>query len=298
MSLAQPRFGRVLTAMVTPFNEAGEVDYDAAAVVARHLVDNGSDGLVVAGTTGESPVLTDEERLSMIRAVAEAVTVPVIAGTTTNDTPHSIGLTKQAKALGADAVLVVTPYYNRPSQAGMSAHFAACAESTDLPVILYDIPARTGRKIAAETILSLVDSHSNVVAVKEASGDVTNASELLRDVPSSFEMYSGDDSLTLPLMAIGCVGVISVASHWVGKEMKDCFEAFAAGDVARAAEINRTLLASYRFEGSERWPNPEPSKAILRALGLPVGQCRLPMGPPDPELDAAASALLASLSRG
>lgn len=300
MSLSNPRFGRVLTAMVTPFDEAGALDLDAAADLARWLVANGSDGLVVAGTTGESPVLTDEERCDLIAAVADAVTVPVIAGTTTNDTAHSVMLTAQAAALGASGILAVTPYYNRPSQAGLRAHFAACAEATELPVVLYDIPARSGRKIAKDTILSLIGSHSNIVGVKEASGDVPNAASLLAEVPAYFEMYSGDDALTLSLMSIGAVGVISVASHWVGLEMRAALEAFAAGDVVRATALNAALAEHYDFEGSERWPNPEPSKAVLRSLGVNVGRCRLPMVPMDPELDAAARELVVRLvaSRG
>jgi 4-hydroxy-tetrahydrodipicolinate synthase len=292
MSLDHPRFGRVLTAMVTPFDEAGALDVDAAARLARWLVDHGSDGLVVAGTTGESPVLSDEERLDLIEAVAGAVDVPVIAGSTTNDTAHSVMLTRQAADRGADAILAVTPYYNRPSQAGLRAHFAACAEATDLPVVLYDIPARSGRKIAIETILALVGSHGNVVGVKDASGEVAGAAALVARAPAHFEVYSGDDALTLALMSVGAVGVISVASHWVGLEMRAALEAFAQGDVARAAALNGELAGHYAFESSERWPNPEPTKAVLRALGVEVGRCRLPMVPHDPELDAEAAALV------
>ncbi|MEI8051477.1 MAG: 4-hydroxy-tetrahydrodipicolinate synthase [Actinomycetes bacterium] len=295
MSVLSPRFGRVITAMVTPFADDGSLDLDGAASLARYLSEHGSDGLVVAGTTGEAPVLTDEERLSLVACVAEAVTIPVIAGLTTNDTLHSVGLTRQARSLGAAGVLAVTPYYNRPSQAGLLAHFGAIAESTDLPVMLYDIPVRTGRKIAAETILGLIGERSNVVAVKDAAGDVVAASELLAEAPSSFELYSGDDGLTLALMAVGAVGVVSVASHWVGSPMRTMLESFVAGDVAAATGANRELLSSYRFESSERWPNPMPTKAILRAAGLAVGQCRLPMGDADADLDAAALILLADL---
>jgi len=295
MSLAHPRFGRVVTAMVTPFDEDGALDLDAAGALARHLVANGSDGLVIAGTTGEAPVLTDFERCSLIAAVAEAVDVPVLAGTTTNDTEHSLGLTRQAAGLGAAGILAVTPYYNRPSQAGLSAHFGAIAEATELPVVLYDIPIRTGRKIAASTVLGLIETHANIVGVKEASGDIANAAELIAAAPESFELYSGDDVLTLPLMSVGAVGVISVASHWIGTQMRYTLEAFVAGDVVRAATLNQTLLSSYRFESSEQWPNPLPSKAILRAQGVAVGQCRLPMGVADDALDEAARALLVEL---
>jgi 4-hydroxy-tetrahydrodipicolinate synthase len=295
MSLSAPRFGRVSTAMVTPFDESGALDLDQAAALARHLVANGSDGLVVAGTTGEAPVLTDVERLALIEAVSQSVSVPVLAGTTTNDTEHSVGLTRQAASLGAAGVLAVTPYYNRPSQAGLLGHFSAVAEATSLPVVLYDIPLRTGRKILASTVLSLVERQANVVGVKEASGDLAGAAELIAAAPPSFEVYSGDDVLTLPLMSIGAVGVISVASHWIGTELRECLEAFVAGDPCRATELNQALLSSFRFEGSDRWPNPLPSKAILRAQGLKVGQCRWPMGPADDELEAAAAALLREL---
>ncbi len=281
--------------MVTPFASDGSLDLDGAAALGRWLTENGSDGILVAGTTGEAPVLTDPERLDLVRAVSEAVTVPVLAGLTTNDTEHSLGLTRQARDLGAAGVLAVTPYYNRPSQAGLAAHFGVIAEATDLPVMLYDIPVRTGRKIAAETILSLVSRHSNVVAVKDAAGDPMAASGLIADAPTGFELYSGDDGLTLPLMAVGAVGVVSVASHWTGVAMKKCLESFVAGDVVAAAEGNKGLLSSYRFEGSDRWPNPMPTKAILRAMGLPAGECRLPMGPADAELDAAAGDLIAEL---
>ena len=281
--------------MVTPFDAAGSLDLDAAQALARHLAAHGSDALAVAGTTGEAPVLTDPERLDLVKAVAEAVTIPVIAGMTTNDTEHSIGLTRQASDLGAAAVLAVTPYYNRPSQAGLRGHFGAIAESTALPVMLYDIPIRTGRKIAAETVLSLTSSHGNVVAVKDAAGDVAATAELIAAGDGSFEVYSGDDALTLPFCAVGAVGVVSVASHWVGERMRACIDAFFAGEVERATEINADLLPSYTFEGSDEWPNPLPTKAVLRAMGVDVGQCRLPMGPADADLDAQAKALVATL---
>jgi len=295
MTFHQPRFGRVLTAMATPFDASGALDLEGAGVLARYLVAHGSDGLVVAGTTGESPVLSDPERLDLIAAVAEAVSVPVIAGTTTNDTAHSVELTAQAQRLGAAGILAVTPYYNRPPQAGLNAHFRAVAASTRLPVILYDIPARTGRKIETATTLDLANEVANIVAIKDASGDVEGAAELVANAPAGFELYSGDDALTLAFMAIGGVGVISVASHWIGTQMKACLEAFANGDPEKATELEAALLPSYDFESSDRWPNPLPTKAVLRALGLPVGQCRLPMGPSDDDLDDAAATLVASL---
>lgn len=295
MSLDTPRFGRVLTAMVTPFTPDGSLDLDGAATLARWLVKHGSDGLVVAGTTGEAPVLTDDERMNLTEAVANAVTVPVIAGTTTNDTAHSIGLTKRAKDIGAAGILAVTPYYNRPSQRGLLGHFGAIAESTDLPIILYDIPIRTGRKIEGTTTLTLTKNYANVLALKDAAGDVAETAALIREAPSSFEVYAGDDSLILPLISVGAVGVISVASHWVGQEIGRSMEALLEGRLAEAVETNHHLLASYRFESQVEWPNPLPTKAILRALGLPGGQCRLPMGQADASLDDAAKELCVEL---
>ena len=295
MSRNSGRWGAVLTAMVTPMDDNGEVDYDGVAKLARWLQDNGNDGLVVTGTTGESPVLTDEERVNVWRAAIEAVTIPVIAGAGTNDTLHSIEMTKAAKEVGADAVLAVTPYYNRPSQAGLYGHFRAIAEASDLPVMLYDIPIRSGRKIAHETFLKLIADVPNIVANKDAAKDPSATALLLRDAPDYFEVYSGDSSLTLPFLAVGACGVVGVASHWTGKAQQDLIARFFKGDVDGARELNAQLAAAYDFEGSDAYPNPLPTKAIMRALGIPVGQCRLPMGPGTDELDAAAEKLLASL---
>jgi 4-hydroxy-tetrahydrodipicolinate synthase len=289
------RWGAVLTAMVTPMHDDGSIDYDGVATLARYLQDNGNDGLVVTGTTGESPVLTDEERVEVWRAVVEAVTIPVIAGAGTNDTLHSIEMTKAAEAVGAAGILAVTPYYNRPSQSGLYGHFRAVAEATTLPVMLYDIPIRSGRKIAHETFLKLIADVPNVVANKDAAKDPSATALLLRDAPDSFEVYSGDSSLTLPFLAIGACGVVGVASHWTGAAQQEMIASFFKGDVDRARELNAQLAAAYEFEGSDAYPNPVPTKAMMRRLGLPVGECRLPMGPGSPELDAAADALLASL---
>lgn len=288
----RPRFGRVLTAMVTPFADDGALDLDAAAHLARWLTEHGSEGLVVAGTTGEGPVLSDAEHADLVRAVAEAVTVPVIAGTGTNDTAHSVALTRAAAAAGADAVLVVTPYYNRPSQAGLLEHFAAVAGATDLPVLLYDIPVRSGRRIAHETTLELLRRSGNVVGVKDATGNPAVTARLVAAAPGSFEVYSGDDAFTLPLLSVGAVGVVSVAAHWAGRAMGEMVAAYLEGDVTAARQRNASLLSSYEFESSEEFPNPLPVKAACRALGLPVGQCRLPMGRAPARLDEAAKALL------
>jgi 4-hydroxy-tetrahydrodipicolinate synthase len=294
---ATPRFGSVVTAMVTPFSPDGELDLDAAAALARHLVDNGSDGLVVAGTTGEGPVLTDPERISLFRAVIEAVTVPVIASSGTNDTAHSVLMTREAEAAGAAGVLVVTPYYNRPSAAGLSAHFRAVAEASDLPVVLYDVPVRSGRRIGPDLTLNLATEVANIVAVKDATGDVASAARVVADAPDGFQVYSGDDSLTLPFASVGGVGIISVASHWAGPVFGQMLAAHRAGDVATAAALNRTLLESYRFESSDEYPNPVPAKAACRALGLNVGQCRLPNALAPQSLDDQARSIIAGVTR-
>ncbi|HLK44923.1 MAG TPA: 4-hydroxy-tetrahydrodipicolinate synthase [Acidimicrobiales bacterium] len=287
------RFGRLLTAMVTPFDAEGALDLDAAVSLARWLCAHGSDGLVVAGTTGEGPVLSDDEKLSLFAAVAAAVDVPVVAGTSANHTAHDVALTRSASATGIAGVLCVCPYYSRPSQAGIAAHVAAIASATDLPVMLYDIPVRSGRRITTETVLALAREHRNVVAVKDASGDLAGAARLVAEAPPGFEVYCGDDSLVLPFLAVGGVGLVSVASHWCGTELNQVLSLFVKGDLDGAIAQHATLLDSFAFESSERWPNPLPAKAALRALGLGVGQCRLPMGDADAELDRAAAAIVA-----
>ena len=290
-----PRFGAVVTAMVTPFDGALELDVDEAVALARWLADHGSDGLVLSGTTGEGPVLSDTERIELWRAVADAVTIPVIAGTGTNDTRHSIELTRAAEEAGVDGVLVVTPYYNRPPQAGIHAHFTAVAAATRLPVVLYDIPVRTGRRVAADVVLSLARDVPNIVAVKDAAGDVAGSARLLSQAPAGFELYSGDDAQTLPLLSVGAVGVISVASHWAGPEMGEMIAAFSKGDVAGARDANSRLIESFDFESTEEFPNPLPVKSACRALGLRVGQCRPPLGAASSTLDGRASAVVARL---
>ncbi|MBA3654176.1 MAG: 4-hydroxy-tetrahydrodipicolinate synthase [Actinobacteria bacterium] len=294
MTAIPGRFGAVLTAMITPFTAEGALDVDGAAALARWLTDNGSDGLVVAGTTGEAPTLTDDEKRDLWRAVKEAVTVPIIAGSTSNDTAHSVELTKIATGCGVDAVLAQTPYYNRPSQTGLAAHFTAVAAATDLPVMLYDIPIRTGRKIDHETLVALDRDVANIVAVKDAAGDPAASAELVRDAPG-IELYSGDDRMTLPLLAIGACGVVSVASHWTGLRQGEMFTAFAKGDVDDAREINARLLESWAFESTNDAPNPIPTKTMMRVLGQPAGPCRLPMGPEPPGLEARAREVLANL---
>lgn len=282
-----PRFGAVVTAMVTPFDEDGSIDLGGAATLAKWLVANGSDGLVLTGSTGEVSVLPDEEHLALWSAVREAVDVPLLAGSGTNDTAHAVELTAQAAGHGMDGVLLVTPYYIRPSQAGIEAHFRAVAAATELPVVLYDVPARTGRPIGTDVVLRLAEI-DNVVGLKDAAGSATRVARLVAQAPDGFEVYSGDDAVTLPFLSVGAVGVISVCSHWSGVRMGEMIAAYRSGDVARAIALNATLLDSYEFEASEEAPNPVPAKAMMRALGLPAGHCRAPHAPPPEGLEARA----------
>jgi 4-hydroxy-tetrahydrodipicolinate synthase len=291
------RFGSVVTAMVTSFGPDGVIDLDGAAVVARHLAASGSEGLVVAGSTGEGSVLSDEERLDLFEAAAAAVDIPVIASTGTNDTAHSVMLTRAAKSRGVDGILAVTPYYNRPSPAGLSAHFRAIAGATDLPVLLYDIPVRSGRRIGPALTLELARDVPTIVGVKDATGDVAGAATVVAGSPDGFEVYCGDDSLTLPFASIGGVGVISVAAHWAGPHFAELIRCHLSGEVERATAVNQHLIESYRFQSTDDYPNPVPAKAACRALGLPVGQCRLPNTSGSEALDEWAGAVIADLAR-
>jgi 4-hydroxy-tetrahydrodipicolinate synthase len=291
------RFGRVVTAMVTPFDDDGGLDLDAARDLARWLEQHGNDGLVVAGTTGESPVLSDDEKLSLWAAVAEAVSIPVVAGTGTYDTAHSVHLTKEASRLGVAGILAVCPYYNRPSQAGIEGHFRAVAAATDLPVMVYDIPIRTGRKITAATLLRLAREVPNVLALKDAAGNPGETAAVISSAPAGYEVYSGDDAMTLPLLASGAVGVVGVATHWTGPDHQELFELWEKGDLVGARLVNSRMLPSFAYETGDDAPNPLPTKALLRVLGLPVGQARLPMGPAPEWLEARAREVLADLER-
>ena len=290
-----PRFGQVLTAMVTPFHADGSLNLDGAVKLARWLQDNGNDGLVLAGTTGESSTLTDDEKLSLFSAVANAVTIPVIAGTGSNDTAHSVHLTKEASKLGVAGILAVCPYYNRPSQAGIDAHIRAVCAATTLPVVVYDIPVRTGRKISTTTLAALANEVKNVVGVKDAAGNPGESARLMGMVPSSFELISGDDGLTLPLMAVGCTAVIGVATHWSGVDHQEMFTKWNAGDIAGARKVNARLVESFAFETGDDNPNPLPTKVMMNHLGLNVGEARLPMGPPPAGLAERAAKVMANL---
>ena len=269
-------FGRVITAMITPFREDGSLDLDGAKALAGWLVENGSDGVVVAGTTGESPTLSHDEKLALFRGVKEAVgdRAAVIAGTGSNNTEASVGLTREAEACGVDGIMLVAPYYNKPSQEGLYQHFAACAKATRLPVMLYNIPGRTGVNLLPETVLRLAQLE-NVVALKEASGNLDQVSELLRQLPPHFRVYSGDDSMTLPIVALGGYGVVSVASHLVGLEIQAMIRALVQGRLAEAQRVHLKLFPL--FKALFLAPNPVPVKAALTLLGQPAGKPRLPL---------------------
>lgn len=272
------KFGRLLTAMVTPFTSDGEVAYQEAASLALYLIENGSDGVVVAGTTGESPVLTKEEKLKLFSVVKEAVGEKgiVIAGTGSNNTADTIALTKKAAETGVDGVMIVTPYYNKPSQEGLYQHFKAVAEATDLPIIVYNVPGRTSVNLQPETVIRLAEIE-NICALKEASGNLDQVAEIKSGVSEDFLIYSGDDSLTLPMLAIGGCGVISVASHIAGKMIKEMIENFFSGKVKEAAELHLKLYPL--FKAMFITTNPVPVKAALNLIGLKVGNPRLPLVP-------------------
>jgi 4-hydroxy-tetrahydrodipicolinate synthase len=283
--------------MITPFDADGVLDLDEARRLARHLEHEGHDGLVIAGTTGESPVLTDDEKLSLFAAVIEAVSIPVIAGTGSNDTSHSVHLTKEAEALGAAGILAVCPYYNRPSQAGIEAHMRAIAAASSLPVVVYDIPVRSGRKIASAVLLRLAREVSTVLALKDAAGNPGETASVIANAPEGFEVYSGDDGLTLPLLASGAVGVIGVATHWTGPDHQELFDLWEKGDTVGARLVNARLLESFSFETGDDAPNPIPTKAMMRHLGFRVGQARLPMGDAPAFVEERAPQVLANLAR-
>lgn len=280
-------FGRLLTAMVTPMHEDGSVNFDEAARLARHLAETGSDGIVVAGSTGESPTLTFQEKLDLFRAVRQAVgpQVSVLAGTGTNATQSSIELTRAAEKTGVDGVMLVVPYYNKPTQEGLYRHFKAVAAATSLPVMLYNVPGRTAQNLAPATVARLVAEAPNIVAIKEASGNLEQAAEIRRLTPPEFLVYSGDDALTLPILAVGGYGVVSVAAHLVGTRIRRMIDAYVAGDTARAAALHAELLPL--FKAMFVTTNPVPVKVALRKIGFAAGPLRLPLCEPTPDEERA-----------
>lgn len=289
------RFGRVLTAMVTPFHDDGSFDVAGAVELACWLVAHGNDGLVLAGTTGEAPTLSDDEKVELWTAVRAAVDVPLLAGTGSNDTRHTCELSGRAAATGVDGLLVVTPYYNRPSQAGIEAHFRAVAAATALPIIMYDIPGRAGRKITTDVLVRLANEVPSIAGMKDAAGNPGETARVVADAPPHFDVYSGDDPMTLPLLAVGAVGVIGTATHWCGEVMTELIAAFEKGDHARARELNASLFESYAYESREIAQFALAVKVALRVLGLPGGPCRPPLGPEPEALEGEARALLERL---
>ena len=270
-------FGRLITAMVTPFKADLSVDYEMAARLANYLADNGSDAVVVHGTTGESPTLTHEEEYELYRVVKKAVgsRIKVIAGTGSNSTATSVKSTKEAEKIGVDGVLVVVPYYNKPSQEGMYRHFQAIAESTKLPIIIYNIPSRCVVNMLPETVARVAQDFPNVVGLKDSSGSVEQTKKTVELVPPGFKIWSGDDSMALPMMKVGAVGVVSVASHIAGKEIAAMIAAFHAGDTKKAEALHDRLMPLFNVLFITG--NPTPVKAALALTGLPVGIPRLPL---------------------
>lgn len=275
-------FGRLVTAMVTPFDQDLNIDLAQTEKLVEHLITTGTEAIVVAGTTGESPTLTTEEKILLFEKVVEYARgrVKVIAGTGTNSTKSTIELTKKAEALGVDGAMLVAPYYNKPSQDGLYQHFEAVAKETRLPLMIYNIPGRTGINIQAATMIKL-SRISNIVAVKEASGDLTQMAEIIASTPDHFQLYSGDDKLTLPVLAIGGYGIVSVASHSVGLKMQDMIQSYLNGNIKEASKFHLSLAPF--FEAIFVTSNPVPIKDVLNKNGLNVGSVRLPLVAPTAE---------------
>lgn len=276
--MKNPYFGRLLTAMVTPFKNDGSVDYEKAADLAEWLINNGSDGLVVAGSTGEAATMSVEEKLELFRVVVKRINkrVPVIAGTGSNNTADSIKMTQLAEATGVDGALVVGPYYNKPTMEGYYQHFAAIAKNTNLPIIVYNVPGRTASNISPSVVARLANDFENIVAIKEAAGNVMQVAELYALLPKDFTIYSGDDGLILPFMSVGATGLISVLSNIGGRILQDIMQAYEEGRVKEAAELNTKMLPLANAMFIET--NPIPVKAAVALVtGIDAGETRLPL---------------------
>ena len=286
--------GRLLTAMVTPFDGEGRVDHEQAGSLARALLDSGSDGLVVAGTTGEAPTLSHDEKLKLFAVVREAVgdRGAVLAGTSTNNTAASVELSREAEGTGVDGLLLTAPYYNKPTQEGLYRHFEAIAGATRLPCVLYNIPSRTGVNMTAETTVRL-SRVPNIVGVKEASGDLVQIARIVEDAGEGFRVWSGDDAMTLPILAVGGYGVIAVVAHLVGAQMRRMIDDYLAGRTAEAAVVHRRLLPLMQILMTAA-SNPAPVKYALNQIGFRVGATRLPLVEPD---EAAAESITAEVRR-
>ena len=274
MSINAP-FGRLLTAMVTPFNKDGSIDWDGVAKLAQHLVDTGHDGIAVNGTTGEAPTTKSSEKLEIIKVVKSVVgeKITVLSGAGDNETSYTVEQAKRSQDAGADGLLVVTPYYNKPPQAGIEAHFRAVAAATDLPIMMYDIPGRTGVEIESDTIVKLFETVDNIVALKDAKGNIAATSWVIKRC--AVPVYSGDDILNLPFLSVGAVGFVSVCGHTVGNQLKAMLDAWFAGNSARALEIHQELLPV--FTGTFRTQGAILTKAAMSLMGLPGGTTRLPL---------------------
>lgn len=271
------QFGPLVTAMVTPFASDGTVDYARAEELASRLIDTGSTGLVLSGTTGESPTLSPAEKVELFRVVKEAVgSIPVIANTGDNETAFSVELTQLAENAGIDGILMVVPYYNRPSQEGLFQHFKKIAESVSLPCLLYNVPGRSARNMDADTTARLAEI-PNIVGIKEASADLTQIAAIRTQTPDAFQIYSGNDSDVLPMLTLGCCGVISVVSHIAGPLMYELMEAFWSGDILRSRELHLRLLPVIDAIFPATSPNPAPIKAALELQGFDCGGLRLPL---------------------
>ena len=268
-------FGQLITAMVTPFDKDGAIDWDGVAKLAQHLVDTGHDGIAVNGTTGEAPTTKSSEKLEIIKVVKSVVgsKVKVLSGAGDNETSYTVEQAKRSQDAGADGILIVTPYYNKPPQAGIEAHFRAVAAATDLPIMMYDIPGRTGVEIESDTIVKLFETVDNIVALKDAKGNIAATSWVIKRC--GIPVYSGDDILNLPFLSVGAVGFVSVCGHTVGRELKDMLNAWFAGDSARALEIHQQLLPV--FTGTFRTQGAILTKAAMSLMGLPGGTTRLPL---------------------
>jgi len=289
-------FGRVLTAMITPFKEDGSVSYEVAEQLAAHLADNGTDTLVVCGTTGESPTLTWEEEYELFKVVQKAVKgqAKVIAGTGSNSTKEAIAATQKAAKLGIDGTLQVVPYYNKPPQSGLYNHFCAIAQSSpDLPLMLYNVPGRTGQNLQPETVARLAQI-PNIVSIKQANGDFDQASQIRLLTPPEFTIYSGDDSFTLAILALGGTGVVSVASHLVGTQLQQMIQAYEAGKTNVATEIHLKLFPLFKVLFCTA--NPIPIKAALKLQGWQVGSCRSPLCELETEFESKLNSVLQELS--
>ncbi|MBT2257368.1 4-hydroxy-tetrahydrodipicolinate synthase [Priestia megaterium] len=271
-------FGKVATAMVTPFDHKGNIDFEKTTQLINYLISNGSDALVIAGTTGESPTLSTEEKLALFRHSVKVVDgrVPVVAGTGSNNTYASIELTKKAEEIGVDAIMIVAPYYNKPNQEGLYQHFKTIAESTELPVMLYNIPGRSVINMSVDTIVRLAEL-PNVVALKDASGDLDAMTAIIAQTSDDFALYSGDDGLTLPVLAIGGTGIISVASHIIGNEMQEMVKLYESGNPKEAAKIHQRIVPVMKSLFAA--PSPTPVKTALQLKGLDIGSVRLPLVP-------------------